>query len=99
MARYILTNNAVEDLAGIWNYTFNLWSENQADSYYNMLLDSCQELADGKLSGRNYSEITKELFGLRVGQHVIFYTHQKKNIIEILRILHKKLDLKKRIQE
>ena len=34
MARYKLTNKAVEDLAQIWNYTFNKWSENQADTYY-----------------------------------------------------------------
>ena len=38
MAKYLLTNKAVEDLADIWNYTFDVWSEKQADAYYNMLL-------------------------------------------------------------
>ena len=99
MANYILTNQAVDDLSGIWNYTFDFWSEKQADNYYNMLLDSCQELADEHLSGRNYPDIAKELFGLRVGQHIIFYRHQKKNSIEIVRILHKKMDLKNNDQE
>ncbi len=45
MARYKLTNKAVEDLTHIWNYTFEKWSENQADTYYNMLLENCKELA------------------------------------------------------
>ncbi len=39
MAKFRLTNKAVEDLAGIWNYTFDTWSENQADKYYKTLLD------------------------------------------------------------
>ncbi len=35
MANYILTNKAVDDLSSIWNYTFDFWSEQQADIYYN----------------------------------------------------------------
>ena len=33
MAKYSLTRKAVEDLSKIWNYTFDTWSENQADTY------------------------------------------------------------------
>ena len=38
MAEYRLTNQAVEDLNEIWNYTFDEWSEEQADKYYEMLI-------------------------------------------------------------
>jgi toxin ParE1/3/4 len=38
MANYRLTTKAIEDLARIWNYTADTWSENQADNYYHMLL-------------------------------------------------------------
>ena len=38
MAKYNLTNKAVEDLAKIWDYTFEQWSEQQADNYYEMLI-------------------------------------------------------------
>ena len=31
MARYRFTNKAVDDITQIWNYTFDEWSENQAD--------------------------------------------------------------------
>ena len=54
MAKYTLTNKAVADLSEIWNYTVITWSENQADKYYFMLVDACQELADGKIAGKNY---------------------------------------------
>jgi toxin ParE1/3/4 len=99
MAGYILTNKAVEDLSMIWDYTFELWSESQADKYYIMLLDSCQELADNKVSGKHYPEINKEIFGFRVGQHIIFYRLLRNNKIEVARILHSRMDLKNRIQE
>lgn len=39
MAKYLLTNKAVEDLSKIWDYTYEVWSENQADRYYTLMLD------------------------------------------------------------
>ncbi len=99
MANYILSNKAVEDLSSIWNYTFDTWSERQADKYYNLLLDSCQELANGKISGKHYPEIDNELFGFRIGQHIIFYRNLKKGKLEIVRILYSGMDLKNRITE
>jgi toxin ParE1/3/4 len=99
MANYILTNKAVEDLSNIWNYTFDAWSETQADRYYFMLLDTCQELADGKLSGKNYHEVDEQILGFKIAQHIIFYRKVKTTKLEIARILHSRMDLKNRMQE
>ena len=99
MANYILTNKAVEDLAKIWNYTFEVWSETQADRYYYMILDSCQEIADEKVHGKNYPDVMEDILGFKVGLHIIFYTKSKGNRIEIARILHGRMDLKNGMQE
>lgn len=99
MASYTLTNKAVLDLSAIWEYTFDTWSEGQADKYYFMLLDFCQYLADGKVTGKNYSQINTEILGFRVGQHILFYRKFRSDKIEIVRILHAQMDLKNRIQE
>lgn len=99
MAKYFLTNRAVEDLSKIWDYTFEVWSENQAEKYYYMLLDACQELAEEKLPGKSYVEVSQDLLGFRVGQHIIFYRRLKASKIEIARILHSRMDLKSRMQE
>jgi toxin ParE1/3/4 len=45
--RYKLTVRALEDLGGIWNYTFDAWSEAQADKYYQQLLKQCQDVHFG----------------------------------------------------
>ena len=99
MADYILTKKAVEDLSSIWNYTFEVWSEIQADKYYHMLLDCCQDLADNTISGKHYPEIAEEILGMRAGQHVIFYRKLKDNRLDITRILHSRMDLKNRLKE
>jgi len=99
MVRYKLTNEAVKDLAQIWNYTFNEWSENQADTYYHMLLENCKELASNPNLGKNYSEVTQNLLGFKAGRHLIFYRRIEENEIEITRILHEQMDLKNRIKE
>ncbi|MDR9398896.1 type II toxin-antitoxin system RelE/ParE family toxin [Salibacter sp.] len=99
MAKYELTNKAVEDLTGIWEYTIDEWSEPQADRYYNLLLDSCQDIANNPDLGKNYPEIANDLFGLKTSRHIIFYRKRINQPIEITRILHDRMDLKNRIIE
>ncbi len=99
MAKYELTNKAIADLNEIWEYTVENWSENQADKYYNMLLDMCRLISENPDLGKNYEEIKSELFGLKANRHIIFYRKLNKNLIEITRILHEQMDLKKRMIE
>ena len=46
MSEYKLTNKAVADLSKIWEYTFEIWSEKQADKYYDELISNCKEIAE-----------------------------------------------------
>lgn len=94
MAKYHLTNKAVEDLAAIWNYTFDEWLENQADKYYLLLLDSYQEAAENPSLGKKYDIVTEKLLGCKSNEHILFYQIISENEIEIVRILHGKMDLK-----
>ena len=99
MAKYQLTNKAVNDISEIWNYTADNWSEIQADTYYDLLLNTCQDLADGKIMGKNYPEINSAISGYRAGQHILFYLSSSNKEILIVRILHVNMDLKNRMQE
>ncbi len=99
MVKYELTNKAVEDLSKIWDYTFEVWSEKQADKYYEMLISNYQEIADSPSLGKNYDGITQNLLGIKTNRHIIFYRTITENYVEITRILHERMDLKKRILE
>jgi toxin ParE1/3/4 len=54
MVKFYLTKKAVEDLNDIWNYTVENWSENQAEIYYSLLINSCQVLANNPNQGKSY---------------------------------------------
>ena len=99
MAKYKLTNQAVEDLTNIWEYSIEKWSEKQAEIYYKMLVENFEHIAENPNIGKSYSEIKEELFGLKANRHVIFYRKLINNPIEITRILHEQMDLKNRINE
>ncbi len=94
MAKFYFTNKAVEDLGDIWNYTVETWSENQAEIYYSLLIDSCQELANKPNQGKSYEVVERNVLGLKTGQHVIFYRIVTEKEIEVVRILHGMMDMK-----
>lgn len=94
MAKFYLTNKAVEDLGEIWKYTVETWSENQAEIYYSLLIDSCQELANKPNQGKSYEVVEKNVLGFKTVQHLIFYRIVTEKEIEVLRILHGMMDMK-----
>jgi len=69
----------------------------QADKYYDELISSCQEISENPDMGKNYEGISKQLFGMKVNRHIIFYRILSESSVEITRILHERMDLKKRI--
>ena len=99
MRKYSLSKKAVADLSTIWNYTFEVWSESQADQYYFMILDCCPQIADKKIDGRKYPDISDALYGTKVGQHIVFFRKDSKNKIKVIRILHNRMDLKLHLKE
>ena len=99
MAKYKLTNQAVSDLADIWDYTIETWSENQAEKYYQQIIDACQNLAKNPENGKQYFEVYKQLLGFKVRKHIIFYQVISDSQIKITRILHERMDLENRIDE
>lgn len=94
---YQLTTRAVDDLSDIWNYTFDTWSEPRLNRYYQMLLGHCQDITDGLVVGKPYSDVIDDLFGSAIGQHIFFYHRVQEDLKEIVRILHGRMDLRRRL--
>lgn len=99
MAKYKLTNKAVEDLSKIWDYTYEVWSKNQDDKYYFELIEDCQVLAENQNLAKYYEESDDDIYGYKSGKHIIFSRIMNENEIEITRFLHSRMDFKNRIQE
>ena len=99
MAKVILRQEAIDDLNAIWTYTFEEWSESQADKYYTALKFACFQIGQNPECGKEYEEISPNLRGLKSGKHIIFYQIIANDEIEVIRILHARMDLKSRIKE
>ena len=97
MANYKLTKKVVQDLKQIWNYTFDNWSEKQADKYYNKIIKHCLKVAINPTVGKQYEKLVSGLRGSKVNKHIIFYRQLTKDEIEVERILHERMDLKTRL--
>ncbi|WP_072943124.1 type II toxin-antitoxin system RelE/ParE family toxin [Flavobacterium granuli] len=78
----------------MWDYTVKTCSENQAEIYYSLLIDSCQELANKPNLGKPYEIVKKEVLGYKIGEPIIFYRIVSVKEIDILRILHRMMDMK-----
>lgn len=93
MAERHYSPSTINDLTDIWNYTLETWSEHQADIRYAMSIDHCRAIAQGKLSGRSYDNVVKDLLGMRAGRHLIFYRCAINGNVEVVGVLHESMDL------
>ena len=97
---YKISLEAEKDLEKIWLYTFEMWSLEQADYYFNLLLNEIEYLAENPKNGQNFEEVRKGYFRSRVKSHFIFYRiNLKEEIVEIIRILHQQMDIETHINE
>ena len=63
MKKYHLTKKAFEDLSDIWTYTYDNWSEEQADKYYSILISTIEDIvADRLYACRPYHQIGKDIW-------------------------------------
>ena len=99
MPGFSLTNKAMADLKEIGRYTQNQWGREQRDTYLTML-DACfHQLAADSLKGKDCSDIRNGYRKQAAGSHVIFYRQLSEDLIEIVRVLHGRMDIETRLSE
>jgi toxin ParE1/3/4 len=99
MVKYRISSKAIEDLDKIWIYTFENWSIEQADRYYNLIIDEIKFIANNPLNGKSVDYIKIGYRVTRVKSHLIFYRESDNDIVEVIRILHKRMDIENRLND
>lgn len=95
---YKISREAQIDIESIWLYTYETWSIEQADRYFNLIIDEIEFLASNPNSGKDSNYIRKGYYRSKVKSHFIFYKiNLNENEIEIIRILHQQMDVKSRL--
>ena len=92
MSGYRLSRKAVADLSGIWDYTAERWGVEQAERYIRGIRGACESLANGRQRGQDASLIRHGYRKLIMGTHVLFFRPLSDGWIEVVRILHQRMD-------
>ena len=96
--QYRISQEAIKDLKNIWVYTLNKWSKEQADRYYDLIISEIEFIADNFLTGKSVEQTRKNYRVTKIKSHLIFYRKVENDIVEIVRILHQRMDIKKRLK-
>ena len=98
--KYKISQEANTDLEEIWLYTYENWSLEQADRYFNLVMDEIEYLAENPKSGIGCGRVRKGYFRSRVKSHFIFNKINPGQLeIEIIRILHQRMDIDSRLND
>jgi toxin ParE1/3/4 len=90
MHDFHITSKAKIDIENIWFYTYQNWSESQADFYFELIMNEIQSLCFDPKRGKPFDEIFIGLKSSKIKSHLVFYTIQSDRIT-VLRILHKSM--------
>ena len=91
--RKLVKDRAAEtDLIGIWLYTFETWSETQADRYLGALEDGIRKVAADPTIGVPRAQLREGYWSKKLEHHIVFYTFTDDEV-RIRRVLHKVMDV------
>lgn len=99
MSKYIISEEAVEDINSIWTYTAGNWSIEQADRYYDLILNEIEYLSENFEMARDFGSVIKGYRYSAVKSHLVFFRKTKLNEIEVVRVLHERMDIENRLSK
>ncbi|TNE74792.1 type II toxin-antitoxin system RelE/ParE family toxin [bacterium] len=97
-SNYRISQEAISDLEHIWLYTLKKWSLEQADHYYALIIGEIEFISNNFMLGKALKLPKKNYRVVRVKSHLIFYRRNEHQIVEIVRILHQRMDVKKHLE-
>ena len=95
---FIISKNAISDVEEIWLYTVEKWSIEQADRYYNLIFDEINYICKNINAGKSMEHVRKGYRASKVKSYFIFYRILNDKI-EIIRILHERMDIENRLND
>jgi len=93
MKAFALTSKAKADLRAIAIFTEERWGKEQRNLYIKQFDDAFHMLANAPLAGKACDYIKNGYRKFPQGSHIIFYKDNNKQKIEVVRILHKNMDV------
>ena len=99
MPEYTISEKALDDLNNIWIFTAENWSLEQANRYYNLILDEIEFVAENLETTKDFGSIRKDYRYSKVKSHLIFFKRIGNTDLEVVRILHERMDVNHRMND
>ena len=93
MPTYKVTRKAQADLIEIGRYTTKEWGVTQRNTYLKELDNCFSQIAKNPELGMTCDYIANGYRKFPQGSHLIFYKQDDEDIVEIIRVLHKSMDV------
>lgn len=97
MGSFTLTQKARDDMLSIGRYTRKQWGKMQQRRYLIQLDAAFHDLSDNPEIGHVCDDIREGYYKFGVGKHLIFYRLKGNDQIEIVRILHGRMDIEQHL--
>ena len=97
MKRFRLSTAADADMRKIAAHTLERWGKKQRDIYITELFDAFAHLVDAPQIAAKIDNIRKGYRKFPQGSHVIYFREFEAGNIEIIRVLHKRMDAAARL--
>lgn len=92
-----LTPRARADLDAIWSFSRQRWGTHKADAYVRTIARAFDDIVSGTAAGMRADDVRAGYFRLLVAAHVLFYREAGPGGIEIVRILHQRMDVSRHL--
>ncbi|WP_067517617.1 type II toxin-antitoxin system RelE/ParE family toxin [Endozoicomonas ascidiicola] len=93
MKSFALTQKAKADLKEIAMFTMKRWGREQRNIYLKQFNDTFILLSGRPSLGKSCNEIREGYLKFPQGSHMVYFRQSGKNQIQIVRILHKSMDV------
>jgi len=97
MSAFVLTQRAKADLKSIAKFTEKRWGREQRYLYIKQFDDTFHALSATREIGNNCDYIKETYQKFPQGSHIIFYRVTSPENIQIIRIIHKNMDVLSRL--
>lgn len=93
MSRHVLSPAAHADLEQIWDYTCERWDDDQAEEYVREIQRVIDRVVDNPMIRRACDEVRPGYRKHTVGSHTLYYRIARGDVIDVVRILHQRMDV------
>lgn len=98
MRRFRLSEAADSDLRKIAEETLERWGKDQRDGYLTEMFDAFERLAETPDIAMQLDGVRKGYRKFPQGSHIIFFRKSAIHNIEIIRVLHKRIDVEAKLR-